>query len=86
MTTIHDVLKNLNPLKRAQYYLLFSRIEYRPIKFNTDCQKEVQKALGLTWNEFKKALQWLIDQDLVLVEVKDRQLVFSITDFGRDIF
>jgi len=85
MTTIQDVLKSLNPLKRVQYLWLLRNIETRSVEFGTDHQKELQKDLGLTQNEFKKAMEWLIDANLICIEASYRQIVFSLTDAARDI-
>jgi hypothetical protein len=87
MKTIHDSLKGLNPLKKSQYFLLLRHIENRSIEFNTDLQKEIQKDLGLTQNEFKKALEWLINVNLVCIEenYNYKKIVFCLTDVAREM-
>jgi hypothetical protein len=87
MTEHMEFLKNLKPLQRAQYYGLLEYIEREGEIFGTnESYQRMLKDLGLTPTQLKKAINWLVNENLIIVKGSMGVIKASLTDRAREWF
>ena len=85
MTKYGYILDKLDPLTKVQYYGVLNKIDINTVILGIDLQKEWQEDLGLTPNQYKKAIKFLTDANLITIDEYRGQIVATLTEAAREI-
>jgi len=82
----NEIVKNLEPLEKVQYRYLLNYLLSNKIIFGAnEYQKTMLRNLGLSSNQFKKAINWLSDSGLISIEEDNGEIIATLTNDGRKI-